>query len=173
MIDLAEKPLGRAFDDVAVLLVETLRAFAGIQHDAVRPGLAGTIFQRPQKYAAESAALRLRINRHETDLCFTRRVQMEATSCERVAVRRANHQVDALVLAIVTLGTPRLLPRRAEDAPAEIEIALEFGFIGRGNERGAGHRIRRKARGIIHNGKMRPPKKSATANIQKRESGDQ
>jgi hypothetical protein len=173
VINLAEKALGGAFDDVPTLLVETSRAFAGIQHDAVRSGLARTIFQRPQNHAAESAALCLRINGHETDLCFARRVQMKATSRERLAVRRPHHQVDAFVLAIVALGTPRLLPGRPEDAPAKIEIAFEFGFIGRGNERGAVQRTRGRVRGIIHNGKMRPPKKSATANIPTRESGDQ
>ncbi len=103
MIDPAEKTLRRTFDAVTVLLVKSQGAFAGVQDEVAGSGFLGAFFQRAQNHAPESATLGLWIDRHETNLRFRWAIQMKATDGQCVTIRRADHQVNAFVLAIVAL----------------------------------------------------------------------
>ncbi len=173
MIDPAEKTFRRRFDAITVLLVESLGAFPGIQDEVPSAGFLGAFLQRTQKHASKPSTLSGRVDRHEPDLRLGRAVQMQTADGKCLAVRRAYHQMNAFIFTVITLRAPRLVPSRAEHAPAEIEIAFEIPIIFRRNERRIRQRIGRNFIRIVHTVKMRTAENFANVNLRQRGGGDQ
>src|SRR6478672_3916219 len=66
------------------------------------------------------------------------------------------HQVNALGFAVIFFRASRLIPRRAQNSPAQIEILLPIFRRRRRDENGRGHAvIWREERAL--QGKIRPP----------------
>ena len=51
---------------------------------------------------------------------------MQATDGEDARIRADDHKMFAVRFAIIFLGAAGLIPRRAQDAPPQIEIILPF-----------------------------------------------
>ncbi len=121
-----EYRFARPDDDESVSDIESLDIVTGVENDGCRARGTSPAFAFPQDEASQAMTLGLRIDRHKTHLGFRGSVEMQATDGESARIGADDHEMLAVVLAIIFLGAAGLIPRRAQDAPPQIEIILPF-----------------------------------------------
>jgi hypothetical protein len=121
-----EYRFGWSDNDESVSDIESLDIVTGVENDGCRARGASPVFAFPQDKASQTVTSGLRIDRHETNLGFRRSVEMQATDGESARIGADDHEMLALRFAIIFLGAAGLIPRRAQDAPPQIEIIVPF-----------------------------------------------
>ena len=112
--------------DESVSNIESLDTVTGVENDGCRARGTSPALAFPQDEASEAMTLGLWIDRHETNLGFRGSVEMQATDSESLRIGADDHEMLAFGFAIIYLGATGLIPRRAQDAPSQIEIILPF-----------------------------------------------
>ena len=112
--------------DESVSNIESLDIVTGVENDGCRARGTSPALAFPQDEASEALTLGLRIDRHETNLGFRGSVEMQATDSESLRIGADDHEMLAFGFAIIFLGATGLIPRRAQNAPSQIEIILPF-----------------------------------------------
>ncbi len=107
--------------------IESLDVVPGIENDRGRARDASPAFALPQDEASQATTAGLWFDRHETHLRFRGSIEMQTTDGKRARIRADDHDVLAIVLAIIFLRAARLIPRCPQNTPAQIEIILPFG----------------------------------------------
>jgi len=121
-----EYRFARSDHDEPVPDIESLDIVTGVQNDGRRTRGASPAFAFPQDKTSEAMTLGLRIDRHETNLGFRGSVEMQATDGQGARIGADDYEMLAVRFVIIFLGAAGLIPRRAQNAPAQIEIIRPF-----------------------------------------------